>query len=318
MSQFLKRVAIYLIFSFALFVMLSYLMPVLYRIMPSDYKRHLVLTEVLNKESKAEIIFFGDSKTMFGIDAKNVSQNLGAHPLAYNLSSVGQGMDESSYYYSSINSNTKIVVQCIDASYLLANNLRRTQDDKFLSMILSGYRMNEETRKIVSEVNPMFDKPALQNYFDSRSYVRFFMNNLLRPFLDNEVFSDNELDLYFPHVYTKERHPNYPFQYKLDCSEYNFNIIPSQTLTYLNHFSTYFSQKNIKFYLLMMPVNPDLCPNPTISEESLKQLSELNNLYLINSMKILDNTEFYDGVHANKKGAKKLSEFIAQQLSLTK
>lgn len=318
MSQFLKRVAIYLVFSFALFLMLSYLMPVLYRIMPSDYKRHLVLTENLNKDTKAEIIFFGDSKAMFGIDAKNISQNLQSHPLAYNLSSVGQGMDESSYYYSSINSNTKIVVQCIDASYLLANNLRRTQDDKFLSMILSGYRMNEETRKIVGEVNTMFDKPVLQNYFDSRSYVRFFMNNLLRPFLDNEVFSDNELDLYFPHVYTKDRHPNYPFKYKLDCSEYNFNIIPSQTLTYLNHFSTYFSQKNIKFYLLMMPVNPDLCPNPTISEESLKQLSEVNNLCLINSMKILDNIEFYDGVHANKKGAKKLSEFIAQQLSLTK
>ena len=86
MSKFLKRMFIYSLVVLLLFAMLMYVESRFFKFLPNDYSRHKTIIETLkNKSLSPEILVFGDSKAMFGVNAKTISANLKNTPPEHEL-----------------------------------------------------------------------------------------------------------------------------------------------------------------------------------------------------------------------------------------
>lgn len=289
----------------------------LYRIFQSDYDRHALIIDVFKKQSSVRnIIVFGGSQSMFGIDTKQIDEVLKYDGEIFNLSSAGQNLFESSYFYSLIDTTTELVIQCVSPSLFTKNKDHRLFEDKAISMFLSGYRIDEETRKLIKDYNTFFDRSTFINYIDSRTYYKSYVHNLIRPFFDNEQFDKSvRTSLSFPHIYTIDRHPNYPV-YACNCEEYFFYEHPSSQLRFLADVKEFFDNKGIKYILMFMPVNPDECHDCYEDFKTYKRMIEdetgIETIDLSGLIK--DANLFYDAYHPNKAGAKIISSEIALQL----
>ena len=319
MLKFIKTISFFAVVISITLLVLLYIQPYLYRVLPSDYQRHMILQDYFSQNSKTakgEILIFGASETMFGIDSRIIKKDLDLTGEAYNLSSVGQSMYEASYYYTRITDNTKLVIQCSTPMFFAMDWDHYLSNEVSISMYLSGYRINDSTKKLIPNYNHFFNKPEIYNLFLCRTYFRSYIHNLIRPFFDNEVFEENVPELYFANGTTIERHPNYPV-YPYDCSPFKFKEKPNHKLNFINKIVEYFNNKNIKYVIILMPVNPDLCSECYDDfNKYTDELRKIKGLYVINITHLLEPRYFYDGYHANKNGAKLISKEISKQLKL--
>lgn len=310
---------IFLITASVVMIILSYSQKYIYRHIPSDYNRHMLLFDVLNEEpTNPNIVVFGDSRTMFGVDTRIIEENLGFTGEVYNLSSVGQSLYEAGYYYTMVKNNTAAVIQCISPSFFSSDIENNLSNEKAISMFLSGYRINAKTKELIKDYNHFFNRKSMLNYFASRSYFKSYLNNMLRPFFDNEQFDETvRLSKYFPHIYTQDKHPNYPV-YEYNCKEYIRLESPTSQLNFLSDVNRYYNDRNVKYIIVFMPVNPDECKDCYQDfKEYARLIEEKTDIKVINlSDYILDTKYFYDAMHANIDGAKLLSSEIGVQLRI--
>lgn len=307
-----------MIIAFGIIITLSFIQPLLYRKFPSDNDRHIVILDLLNEDNKTEnIIVFGDSRTMFGVDTRIIRDDMNLPYEVYNLSSVGQSLYESSYFYGLINKNTRAVIQCSSPEFFSDDLSHKLQNDKAFSMILSGYSLSESTKLLIKDYNKIFDRNVFINYFESRSVIKSYIHsNILVPLFDNEV-SDRYArhSIYFPHSFVTKQHPDYPV-YKYDCTIYKNTERPISQLSFLKTVRNYFKIKGIGYVIVFMPVNPDECNECYQNFKVYKDLiEETTNIHVIDLTDlILDTKYFYDAQHANKDGAKIISSEIARKL----
>jgi len=317
MKRFIIRCAILVLITFLTIVGLSYLQPLLYKKLPSDYNRHLVLMDVLNEENETEnIIFMGDSRSMFGVDTRIVKQELNASYEIFNLSSVGQSIFEASYYYALLKSNTKAVIQCTSPSFFTEDATHELPDEKAMSMYLSGYRINDEVKLIIENYNDLFNYGDFRNYLNSLSYSRSYIHSMIRPLFDNETFDESvRLSKYFPHIYTTNQHPDYPV-YKCDCNKFKMKNRPETQLAFLKRVNYFLEKKGIVYIIVFMPVNPDECSDSYNDFlEYGRMIEQETGVKVLNISKlILDRRFFYDATHVNKEGAKIISLEISRQM----
>lgn len=318
MKKTIKKIVLLLITVFITIIVLFYSQKSVYRIFDSDFNRHLVIVDALNGvyEEEPKIIVFGDSRAMFGVDSRIIKDAMNYNKEIYNLSSVGQSIYESSYFYTHIGSGTGIVVQCTSPSFFTENIKHSLPERKAISMFLSGYRINSKTKELILNYNQFFDNPDIVNYFKSRSYFQSYIHNLLRPVFDNEIFNEkSRFSKYFPHIYTQDKHPEYPV-YKYDCDRYILKELPIEQLSFLSKIKNYFEIRKISYVIVLMPVNPDACNECYDEMRQIASLIESNTgIKVIDLSSHLLNTDlFYDATHANEKGAKIISAEIARQL----
>ncbi len=318
MKEFMYSILVTSIIVLAIIVTLTYVQPFLYRRLPSDKDRHLVIMNVLNDRKKnKEFIVFGDSRAMFGVDTRTIKDSMTLQNEVLNLSSVGQNIYESSYFYGLLDSTTKGVIQCTSPSFFSTDIKHELQDDVAYSMYLSGYRINEETKSVIKNYNPIFDGRPFINYLKSRSIIRCYIHsNILRPVLDNET-SDRVArgSIYFPHSFTSNRHPNYPV-YEFDCSHFKRSSFPSTQISFLIKVHDFFKTKGIDYVIVLMPVNPDEC-NECYRDfkEYKRMIQDLTDIRVIDITELLLDTNcFYDAIHANKEGARIISSQIGNEL----
>lgn len=311
MKKFLSEIAIYIILTISVLFVLIELQPVLYKIFPSDYKRHLLINNILKKETNTpEILIFGDSRGMFGVNSIILQNHLHKKSKAYNLSSYDQDITESSYYYPNLPPSTKFVIQCADISWF-NNDSFILRDAQAFSMILSKYKLNKEADSLLPKIHPFFKEPRLKVLFNSRATTRNYLHSILRPFLDNEEYNDKFLDPYFPHIYTKLKHPDYP-NFVFNCGDYNISRIPFNKIHFLTKVNNYFKGKGIKYVLILMPINKALCPTNTMNYSNIvNSLNNIERLKVLDLTSLLSEDEFYDHIHANSKGALHLSNEIS-------
>lgn len=297
---------------------LTFMQPLFYRIFPSDNDRHVVMMDVLNNHCKSEnILVFGDSRTMFGVDTRIIRKDLNFPHEVFNLSSVGQTLYESGYFYGLIGKNTRAVIQCISPEFFSRSINPRLQDEKAYSMYLSGYRINESTRSIIEKYNPIFDKNIFINHYKSRSVIKSYIHsNILVPLLDNEA-SDKyaKHSRYFPNPCTIKHHPDYPV-YKYDCSNCKSREKPISQLSFLTTVHDYFKVKGIVYIIVLMPVNPDECKECYADFKEYKRVIEnTTNISVIDITDLIQDTSYYyDAIHVNKDGAKIISSQIAKYM----
>jgi hypothetical protein len=314
MKLFLQKVSIYIaVISLVIFAFIA-IQSTLNKILPNDFKRHPVIIQALkNKEYKPEIVVLGDSRAMFGINAKTISENLPNNPITFNLSSVGQNMQEGAYFCSILPQSVKTIIHCVDYATFTQENIE-INNAKALSLITSGFTLNEDILKII-QPHPYFYRNKIVNLYEARSFFKSSLHVTFRTFIDNEKFDTEKYnDLYFPYIYKDERHPNYPNKYK------GFNpdtlIIANKKIQLANKISSYLNEKNIQYNIVLMPLNPDISKvEERISNEYIANINQqLPDIKIINLYNLLESNDFYDGVHPNRKGAEKISKEIANIL----
>ncbi len=283
----------------------------LYAVLPNDFSRtKVILTSLKDTTAKPRIIVFGDSRAVFGIDAKTISANMPGHPLVYNLSSVGQSLQEGAHYLTLLPASVKDVLHCIAFENFGVNHVR-LPDDKAIAMTMYGYNLDTATANMVQEVNPILKQNKWYIAYQGRTIIKTAINTGIRQVLDNEKFGNNFHDLYFPHIYTTLRHPAYPF----NKPAMNFDSLHTNPLLtdYVGRLRAYCQLRGIGYHIVLMPMNPDVpMPSAEKRQEYLATVKKaLPGLDFIDMSQALSNTEFYDGLHPNRKGAIKLSAMLA-------
>jgi hypothetical protein len=314
MNRFLKRLLLLTVVLAALIFCFLRVLIYIYALLPNDYSRIEVLLSTLkDPEKKPAVVVFGDSRSVFGIDAKTISANMPGHPLAFNMASVGQATQEGAHYFSMLPSSVKHVIQCMPYEEFMIKDISLS-DDKTLAMRMYGYTIDKQTEKIVDTVNPYFYKNKNYISYQARVVIKSAIHNYVRNVLDDEKFSDNFHDIYFPNVFTTERHPHYPFNNPMLNNDSLHAAADMCAL--IGRLNTYCKSRGIKYHYVLMPLNPDVEVSiPAAHDRYIKEIKEkLPDLDLIDLSGALDNSEFYDGIHPNKKGAEKLSAIIARNI----
>lgn len=286
----------------------------LYKILPNDISRTQIIFSTLKDTSvQPSIIILGDSRAVFGIDAKAISKNLPGQALAYNLASVGQSVQEGAHFFTMLSPSVKHVLHCIPFENFALTHIR-LPDNKAVAMRMYGYSLDTATEKIVQEVNPILHQSKWHVAFQARNLLISSLNVIVREMLDDEKFNNNFHDLYFPHIYTTSRHPRYPF----NGHSINFDSLKVNPLltNLVQRVHNYCKQRDIFYHVVLMPMNPDVpVPTTAVRNTYLTEVrKQLPSVDIMDMAQELVPTEFYDWLHPNKAGAEKLSIAIANLL----
>ena len=317
MNKFLKHSSVLVLTAAIVIVILTLIQPFLYKKMPSDFNRHLVVYNALTDHKvDKEIVFFGDSRCMFGVNTKKVKEQIGTDSEVINISSVGQSIYESSYYYDMVDSSTtKVVVQCMNAGFFSKDIEFKLQDSKAISMFLSGYRKEDINKELLPHYHSFFDQSEFACLLDSRVSIRTYIHNLIRPLFDKEKFDESKrMSLYFPHIYISPKHYKYPSE-KYSCKEYAYLEEPIHQYEFVKECDDFFKKKGIDFYMVIMPLNPDLCKDSYDKIQHVNDvLQKKYGLKTLNIASMLSPEFYYDALHANKAGAELITKEIADYL----
>lgn len=284
----------------------------LYRNLESNDRRFVTLMEVLNDKKEDNVLLFGDSRSVLGIDTKVVRAKAGMAEPVYNLANFSQSLYQSSYFYGMIDKNTKMVIQCTSPDFFAKNRVHDMPEVKAIPMYLSGYRINDETKKLIPDYNRFFDKPAVAGYFECREYFRNYITTAIRPIFDNERYKQSAMmDKYFPHLYIDQKSPNYPVQ-QVGCEKYRESQYPKTQIAFLKKVKAYFDKKGIEYVIILMPINPDDCSDAASAYvKTQEMITKETGIKVINLTGLLPVEDFYDAVHANHHGAEVLSNAVA-------
>ncbi len=170
---------------------------------PTDVSRiGTILRALSGHEEQPQIVIFGDSVVMNGVDARIVQAKLPAGPVVWNLSSAGQRLSESMLYYQNLPSSVNTIVQCIRAEFLRTNEA--SSETVWNAFCMYGYRPKPETRQALTDCfgqeipNWLDDSPPLQ-YFKARWVFRRWIDTRMRHALNSEfLLAGATVDLYHP------------------------------------------------------------------------------------------------------------------------
>ena len=298
-------------------LMCNLLTPCLYRSIKTDkYRTTLLLNKLSDSEFKPDIVVFGSSKSMAGIDCYQMSAELGQD--AYNFSSTGQSAVESSLYYALLPSSVKTVVQVIyppiksqtDDNDKLSTNIT-------IPFSMGGYCLTPE----IEGINPLTDfselkkNPFFRN-FDARGAI--IIPGLTYLLLPGD--KDASEDLKFCNFYLTSRHQMYERtieQLKVDSHIGQDIHIDSTVTETLEKYALYLGSKGIKMVVVLMPSNPDTMD---LSNEQKEMIGDacsksIPDALVLNYLSAIQDTQlFYDAAHLNKDGAKMITALIDRDL----
>lgn len=311
----IKRIFFFLLFIVVLMVGLNRVTPYFFRMLPNDYARtKLILNTIKDPEQAPEIVIFGNSRGMSGVDGYMLQKELNDHPVVYSFTSTGQMLSESALYYSSLPSSVKTVIQCLDIDVLSKPVDMDIPNQVALHMY--GYKMDERTKSLVPGLYDGLSKSDWYYNYKARNCLFSGFSFVLRNLLDDdapESSIDNELR--YPAAQASYRNEAV---YQRGLDEQNkqnkfeaYRITPEWKRLIEESYS-FFKAKNIEYYLVLMPYNPDIISaKKTEKQEALQSyIKELGYIPYIDCFDLLEASDFYDAIHPNDKGAKKITNQI--------
>ena len=295
------------------------LTPFLYNNIPTDrYRTTLILNKIQEPGFSPDVVVFGSSEAMAGIDGYQMSKDLGLD--VYNFSSTGQPQEESSLYYSKLPSSTKAVIQVIYPPILKKddadafNTLGEAIETAF---IMGGYELDDETQSINNNVDLSgLKKNRFLVNFDARGAIVIpGITYWLLP-RDKKAY----VDMKFCNSDLRERHAMY--QRTLDQAARNTMAgkqleWDTNSVVTTEEYATYLAGRGIKMYVVLMPKNPD---NKRYTAEQMEAIAEvckkgMPHAIVLNYLNIIDDPSlFYDAEHLNHQGAKVLTDILDRDI----
>lgn len=127
-------------------------MPIVFRNTPTDISRIGVLLDALrDSDESPEVMVFGNSIVMSGIDAVQLGSELPARPLAWNLASTGQSLAESAMITRELPASARIAIYATP----LRPDVRKVplHSQKGNAYYLYGFRPSDETLQMLSGIH---------------------------------------------------------------------------------------------------------------------------------------------------------------------
>ncbi len=299
-------------------LMCNLLTPWLYGHTDTDRKRTtIILDKLKDPEFKPDIIVFGSSKSMMGVNGYQMTKELGQD--VYNFSSTGQPPVESSLYYAMLPSSVKMVVQII---YPPVKKGDAAETEPKLSkgiataFLMGGYHLTQDIKEINRNINlSELEKNRFVTNFDARGAI-------IVPSLTTLLIPRNKAansDLKFCNSYLTLRHAMYE-----RSIEQMRNLHPEQKIEIdttamktLEGYAQYLGRKGIKMIAVLMPSNPDTME---FTEAQMQMIGERCREYIpdalvLNYLSAIKDTQlFFDAEHLNKNGATALTSLLDRDL----
>ncbi len=301
----------------------NYLVPVFYKYLPGDHSRTKLILETLKQREKyrPQLLLFGNSTLMCGIDAKRLSEKLDDQ-LVFNLASAGQSVLESSLYYQHVPDSVHTVVQFMKASHLSVDNFPPLSKEVKVNFYMYGFRPEPVTGEILGKKQvAYFSTPSFMINFDARSVLPTSINIAMRQILRKDInLKKLETELFYPVT-----HPH-----KMSRKKYRMRIKQNEPVPPLRCFKTnkkmmavlkkaarFFGQRRISYVVGILPINPGL-QNITegFKSEASLTLPTLNgeNLKFMDFINLLPEEDFVDHTHPYRTGMVKLTNRLANLL----
>lgn len=314
-----RNILIYFLFICLFLWMLNILTPFIFRLLPNDYSRTRLILNTLHDESRApEIVVFGNSRAMSGVDGYELRRNLKGNPEIFSFTSTGQKISESLLYYTSLPSSVKCVIQCIDVDQL-ADPINIDVPNR-VALHMYGYKMDEVTQRLLPSLYEEMNYSDFIYNYEAKNCLFIGLSSVLRNLLDDDVVTDaTNKELYYPNSKTSDRND---IIYKRSINEQNkekrlasFQVTDEWKLLIYEVYQI-LNEKNIQYYWVIMPYNPDIKSILPEEKEHAKQIlmREFSYIPMIDCMNLLDAADFYDAIHPNRKGAKKITDQIVLRL----
>ena len=112
----------------------NWLTPTLYDNFGGIHRTGLILDKLKDPTFSPDMIIFGSSKSMMGLDGYQMTKDLGID--VYNFSSPSQSPLESSLYYAILPPSVKSVVQIIEAPIKLVGKVRKKKSKLRKSVVV--------------------------------------------------------------------------------------------------------------------------------------------------------------------------------------
>lgn len=299
-----------------------FLIPILHNKLGSDFIRtKLILNTLAKGEPAPDILLFGNSILMNGIDA-NLLMEFEKGALSYNFSSTGQKVMESVLYYPLIHQKTKKVIQFISVDELENYDMLFYDHRLARNFYMYGYRINSTVSELLPDTMlTYFNKHKYKVWSDFRSLIPNYINLSARKFLRKDLSLEKlSTELFYPCTYTKKLdnekygrliQSNNPSQLKTDFAP------DVQVVKFLNAIKDYFDKRGIEFYVAIHPINPDLTGYTDAYKAAVnKNILELNEegLNVISLINSLGSSHFVDYQHPSKEGAIILTQKLASEI----
>lgn len=315
----LKNIIRFLLFLGIMFLLLNVITPYFYRLLPNDYVRtRLILNTLESPEKKPDLVILGNSRGMSGVNGYKLEKELKGNPCVYSFTSTGQRLSESALYYTSLPSSVQVVVQCVDLDQL-RNPIDLDVPNK-VALHMYGYRMDDFTRRLLPGLEKSLSRSDFYYNYEARNSLFTGLTTYLRNKLDNDVIPGAvEFDLRYPNSTTSDRNES---TYQRNIEEQNENNkfeayeITSEWKKLIETSSVYFKNRNIVYYLVIMPYNPDITIFTTAEKQRALSIfiETFGSFSIIDCMDLLDASDFYDAIHPNRKGAEKITNHIIKTL----
>ncbi|RKU73557.1 hypothetical protein DWW91_00460 [Parabacteroides sp. AF17-3] len=309
------KILFFLLFLIVLMIGLNQITPYFFRLLPNDYARtKLIINTIKDTTQTPDIVIFGNSRGMNGIDGYLLQENLDSNPVVYSFTSTGQRLGESALYYTSLPVSVKTVIQCIDI-----DNLSQPIDINIpnqVALFMYGYKMDNQTKLLVPKLYDELNKSDWYYNYEAKNCLFSGFSFLLRNLLDDdapESSIDNEL--HYPTSQTSYRNETV---YERDLAEQNKqNIFENFEITIeykqlIEESYNLFKKKGIQYILVIMPYNPDIISAKKTEKQKAFQsfIDEFGYIPYINCYNLLEASDFYDAIHPNDRGAKKITNQI--------
>ena len=295
--------------------------PTLHAHLPSDFSRtNFILNTILKEKPQAELMVFGNSIAMSGINTKLIKDEFQLDSEAYNFASNGQYFSESLLYYPLISNDCKLVLQMV-RSIELEQNLQKLDSSILRNFHFGNYNLNENIEKeldIDIGLEYLQDASQMKLNYDHRGVLVNALNNSIRSTLRKDLNLEKlKEELYFPNVYTSKiseeklkkmiqlHNPNPPKK-SFDPSD--------EILELISKIQSYFAAKGIRYALVVFPYNPVLDNYTADYISSLNQFVDQSELPIISLANTLSPKDFVDHCHLSKEGGGKLTEILINKL----
>jgi hypothetical protein len=302
--------------------------PGVYRASPTDLNRNGYLLDVLSSaEHRPAQVVLGNSVTMQGVDTRILTENLIGEPLVYNLATTGQGLTEANIFFSALPPSVETVIHVFYVYQLQI--VTAINEQKYNALFMYGYRMPEPLKQeliriYAFETEETLNRSMMQQAFDSRWAPRQAIDTLVRDALRTDLELDTiRTELYFPSP-KSERLPPEKMQ-KVLIDTFGSQDQPSfltyyQPKEHLDSFIKQVKDSGRNYVMVIAPLNPAaaayVAPNRNeVATEVLTEITQANDVLLINAMDLLTEQDFADALHPTVEGAGILSRYIAEQLN---
>lgn len=272
---------------------------------PDDYDRLYNINRWLSDTTiKPDIIFFGSSEAMNCIDGDLIKNDYGIESVSY--TNTGQSLAEAFLFYSRVPSTTKTVVQIIRAISLCDDGY--INDVKANRLVIDGYKLDSFTKTMLKKESiEKMSKSKLEAAFDIRGYLKNGLHSFLRELIEPNQYCDSS-NTYIRNAYMFNYERASQDQYDKLLHSLEIEIAPTlkvndDMVAKLKKAGQYFASRNIRYLLVLSPVSSNAAHIiPSDSKDVIE--NQRFDFPVFDYTNLLDETEFADPVHPNRKGAR--------------